>query len=246
MKDGRADITPEGSYRADLERSLDGSDLERRLWTTDERTEQLRRENFKLRNALASLQRRHGLGADRYEFAPMACCGLDSSGTVTDVNLAGAAMLGAPKASIVGRSLASFIQPPDREQVREHIRSCVARRVRTMTEARVLGEWGAETAVQIISAPLLSPEVDGFVLVTVIVDASSWAPLREVVHGLRNDLTTILLTATRALSPPTALEPHEARAAFDKIRLAAETMRQRLGAASIRRGTDVTSDRRDP
>jgi PAS domain S-box-containing protein len=133
------------------------------------RVTELRQMNLELRDALGALQDRYEVGVDRYEFAPVACCGLDAAGTITDINVAGAALLGSTAAEIVGRPLASFAVPDDNGAVRDHVRTCVAKRTRTRTAARLAGERGASTPVQIISGPVEGC-VDALSLVTVIVE----------------------------------------------------------------------------
>jgi PAS domain S-box-containing protein len=136
------------------------------------RVAELRQMNLELRDALGALQDRYDVGVDRYEFAPVACCGLDAAGTITDINVAGAALLGSTVAEIVGRRLASFAVPDDDDAVREHVRTCVAKRARTRTAARLAGERGAPTPVHIISGPV-DGCVDSLSLVTVIVEDAS-------------------------------------------------------------------------
>jgi PAS domain S-box-containing protein len=195
----------------------------------------LRLENLELRDALGALEPRYGVGAARYAFAPVACCGLDASGNIMDMNVAGGALLGSPEAAIVGRPLSSFVLAADQDLVREHVRSCLARDARTVTEVRVLREAGPPAPVQIISTPLLSPGGATVALVTVLVDASASSALRELSHDIRDELTTILLTATRALLSVPPIDATAARDAMQRIRKAAEKMRQRVGVAQATR-----------
>lgn len=131
--------------------------------------------NLELRDALGALQDRYELGVDRYEFAPVACCGLDGAGTITDINVAGASLLGSTVAAIVGRPLASFAAPDDDGAVREHVRACVADGVRTRTERWLVGDGGAPFRVQMISGPARGGDHvhGGSHLVTVIVEDST-------------------------------------------------------------------------
>jgi PAS domain S-box-containing protein len=133
------------------------------------RVAELRQMNLELRDALGELQDRYELGVDRYEFSPVACCGLDAAGVITDVNMAGVSLLGAPAQAIVGRTLASFAAPDGSSDVRDHVRQCVATRARARTAARLVNERGAPIDVHIISGPVQG--CDGNLsLVTVIVE----------------------------------------------------------------------------
>jgi PAS domain S-box-containing protein len=248
MKDVHADIPHDGGGAGfeDLPPLLDGSlgaaAYEGRAEAFAERLARLQLANLELRETLAALESRYAFGADRYEFAPVACCGLDASGTITDINVAGAALLGCPMASIVGRPLASFVVATDQNAVREHVRSCEARGVRTMTEARVVDDWGAETAVHIISAPILSPVLGSLVLATALVDVSTSMVRRDLPHDLRGDLATILFEATRALLPSGPIDPGVARQALQQVRVAAERMRQGIGPAAKESRGDGAGD----
>jgi PAS domain S-box-containing protein len=145
---------------------------ERLLIGLGRRVAELRQMNLELRDALGALQDRYEVGVDRYEFAPVACCGLDRAGIITDINVAGASLLGSTVAAIVGRPLASFATPDDDRAVREHVRACVADRVRTRTRVRVVGDGGSPVPVQMISGPARSA-LGGSHLVTVIVEDSA-------------------------------------------------------------------------
>jgi PAS domain S-box-containing protein len=134
---------------------------------------ELRRVNLALREALSGLEQRYGIGADCYEFAPIACCGIDARGDILDVNIAGAALFGDSKANIVGRPLEDFVVLADRSAVREHLRSCGRMRTRMTAEARLLGEQGAEPVMRIISTPFLPPSATEWIVVTVITELAS-------------------------------------------------------------------------
>ncbi len=139
------------------------------------RVAELRQMNLELRDALGALQDRYEAGADRYEFAPVACCGLDAAGTITDINMAGASLLGSTPSAIVGRPLASFASPDDHDTVREHVRACVTKRVRTRSVARLVARSGCSIAVQIISGPVHGPAGDLSLVTVVVEDAASTA-----------------------------------------------------------------------
>ena len=51
-----------------------------------------------------------------YEQAPLACLTLTPEGHITDINKAGTVLLGCPKNNMIGRSLAEFIAPEERER----------------------------------------------------------------------------------------------------------------------------------
>jgi len=131
---------------------------------------ELRVAHGELRQALAALDRMHGGAADCFEFAPVACCGLDSVGHVLDVNVAGAALFGGSRSTIVGRPFHSFAIAADRRVVGEHLRLCMSGRLRVATDVRVLGEDGVERAVQIVSAPFPYASAGELAVVTCLVD----------------------------------------------------------------------------
>ena len=134
------------------------------------RLTELRVANGELRQALAGLDRRYGGTADCFEFAPVACCGLDSVGNVIDVNVAGAFLFGCSRSAIVGRPLDSFVIPADRGVVGEHLRFCMSARLRATADARVLSGDGVERAVQIVSALFPYPSGGELAVVSCLLD----------------------------------------------------------------------------
>jgi PAS domain S-box-containing protein len=178
MKDARRALAPKGDGLFDycgnqrFEEALAPCASEGLVIGLGLRVAELRQMNLELRDALGALHERYEVGADRYEFAPVACCGLDAAGKITDINVAGAALLGSSPTAIVGRRLADFVAPEDRAAVAEHVRSCGVRGVRTRTAVTVPGTEGAPVVAQIISAPVRRDAGD-LTLVTVIVDGAA-------------------------------------------------------------------------
>jgi PAS domain S-box-containing protein len=124
---------------------------------------------------LESFEGASELGVRHPEVAPVACCGLDAAGTITDINVEGERLLGSPRSALVGRSLAWFFAPADRSALREHVRSCAEREERMSLCAR-LGEPGpgrvAGVETRVVSVPQRSAQSGVLTLVTAIVETT--------------------------------------------------------------------------
>src|SRR5258706_3839229 len=75
---------------------------------------ELEMQNRELREAQVRLEDATLRYSDLYDFAPVGYCTLDPEGHLREINLAGAALLGAPRDELVGKSLASVCPLEDR------------------------------------------------------------------------------------------------------------------------------------
>ncbi|MCE9613447.1 MAG: PAS domain S-box protein [Lentisphaerae bacterium] len=72
---------------------------------------------------------------DLYDFAPTGYFSLDEQGVILDVNLTGAALLGAERTHLVNRRMQLFIAPPDRPAFQAFLSAVFTRRGKLVTEA---------------------------------------------------------------------------------------------------------------
>jgi len=72
---------------------------------------ELEMQNEELRHAQAALAKARDRFIDLYDFAPVGYFTLNDKGVITGANLTGSMMLGADRATLLGRRLASFIEP---------------------------------------------------------------------------------------------------------------------------------------
>lgn len=79
---------------------------------------ELEMQNEELRQAYADLQAVRDKYSDLYDFAPVAYLTLDERGCVREINLAGSALLGVNKTSIIGKLLMIWVARADRDAFR--------------------------------------------------------------------------------------------------------------------------------
>lgn len=118
--------------------------------------------------------------SDLYDFAPVAYCTLDLEGRIRELNLTAAALLGAPRETLVGGpfpSLATFD-----EHFQSHLRRCVAETGRVTSELTIFVEERGTRIVQIISDPIRDPSGATTAYRTILVDISD---LKNLENRLR-------------------------------------------------------------
>jgi len=92
--------------------------------------------------------------AARYDLAPVACVTLDDQGVIVEINLMGASLIGLDRAQIVGKPLLSLVAVPDSDTFWGHLRRCMERQSRVISELTLVTTGGAVLEVQAISVPV--------------------------------------------------------------------------------------------
>ena len=77
---------------------------------------ELERQNEALRNARLSLEEARDRYIDLFEFAPVGYLTLTRQGTIGELNLTGASLLGVERRQVLGRRFAHFVLPEDRDR----------------------------------------------------------------------------------------------------------------------------------
>ncbi len=81
---------------------------------------ELEMQNETLRKAQAALEESRDRYLDLYEFAPIGYLTLDNSGQITEINLTGAALLGADRGQLLQHPFALLVAPEDRDRWYKH------------------------------------------------------------------------------------------------------------------------------
>lgn len=82
---------------------------------------ELEAQNQQLRDAQSQLEDSRARYSDLYDFAPVAYCTFDHNGCITEINLTGAAMLGAHRSRVIGKPFAVYVAESDRATFRTHL-----------------------------------------------------------------------------------------------------------------------------
>lgn len=119
--------------------------------------------------------------ADFYEFAPSAYLVLNGSGTIAEVNRAGAALLGLQPEELLNASLARFVVPEDRETLTRHLADMKDRQPHPGCEITLLRGDGSRFAAQLDGMRLVQDGLPVFLLALsdVTTRKQSEAALRE-------------------------------------------------------------------
>lgn len=103
---------------------------------------ELEMQNEELRRAYTELQNTMDRYSDLYDFAPVAYFTTDPKGMIQEGNLAGAALLGPGKSSLVGKLLVHFVAVPDRDAYRRHRRRVISSMGRHTCELQMIRNDG--------------------------------------------------------------------------------------------------------
>jgi PAS domain S-box-containing protein len=141
------------AYVHDLQ-SPSGEEIQLLVQQCEARRCELEAHNDELRKVQHQLERYRDRYIDLYDFAPLGYVTLDEDGYVQEMNLAGAKMLGADRAAVIGYSLLEYVVEPDRAALLEHVRACVTGKQEATCEIRILTKDGRQTAVHLRSIPV--------------------------------------------------------------------------------------------
>jgi PAS domain S-box-containing protein len=95
---------------------------------------ELEAQNRELVEAQALLEASRASYVELYDFAPVGYVTLDRGGVIRQINLAGAGLLEADRANIIGRPLRLFLPPESRPALDTHLRRCLAEPNRIVTD----------------------------------------------------------------------------------------------------------------
>lgn len=134
----------ESALNGALERSSSSAalDVDRLLHDVRVGQMELEMQNEELRRAYTELQTTMDRYSDLYDFAPVAYFTTDPKGMIQEANLAGAALLGPGKTSLVGKLLIHFVAPPDRDSYRRHYRRVTTSMGRHICELQMIRNDG--------------------------------------------------------------------------------------------------------
>lgn len=143
---------------------------------------ELEMQNRELRESHERLQDALARYADLYDFAPLGYCTLDPGGYILEINLTGAALLGAPRQQLIGKTFSAIAPLKDRQTFTGHMKRCVADKTRVTTELTLRLAKRGERVVQLVSEPVESERELTTAYRTMIIDISE---LKELEGKLR-------------------------------------------------------------
>ena len=154
-------------------------DRERLIHDLEVHQIELEMQNRELRDAQARLAETSDKYRELYDFAPVGYCTLDPEGRIADINLTGAALLGAQRDELSGRSFAGFLPRESRPVFSAHIARCREQRARVTSELLLArGRPGLRIA-QIVSEPMWDADGHAIGFRTSLVDISTLKELEQ-------------------------------------------------------------------
>ena len=86
--------------------------------------EELSAQNHQLVEAQSALEESRDRYVDLYDFAPIGYMTISPSGTIRELNLTAAAVLGREREKVVGLPFSTFVLRADKPRFSEHLRQC--------------------------------------------------------------------------------------------------------------------------
>ncbi len=196
---------------------------------------ELEMQNRQLREAQEQLEASRDRYADLYDFAPLGYVSLDAGGSIREINLTAAAMLGTERAGLIGKTLVRWVAELDREVLRDHLRRCGSGEEEVNSAVSLVASGGRAVRVHLLSIPARRPEGSATLYRTAITDITErikaedeqrklQAQLQQaqkleslgvlaggIAHDFNNLLTAILTNAElvlRGLSPSSPTRPN--------------------------------------
>jgi PAS domain S-box-containing protein len=162
---------------------------------------ELEMQNRELRESQYLLEESRGRYADLYDFAPVGYCTFQSDGRIQQINLTGAALLGAPREILIGRHFSSIVVLEEPQAFRAHLRECATRKAAVTTELAFSTRHGGRVVVQLVTFPAGDGQQTDGGFRTALVDISR---LKELETRLRF-LAAAGETLASSLDYPTTL-----------------------------------------
>ena len=132
---------------------------------------ELESQNEDLRNTQLDLAAARDRFIDLYDFAPVGYLTLDRGGRITELNLTGAALLGAPRKSLIGRHFSGFVTAADLRRWRRHLLIALQHDEGRRLELALKSRSGPPMFAQ-LDCLRVAQAVDGAVLRVTLTDVS--------------------------------------------------------------------------
>lgn len=107
-----------------------------------------------MQETLGELEESCNRYADLYDFAPAGYVTFDEKGCISEINLAGATLLGTERPRIIGMPMIFFIDKSSYKLFLNHLRTCRMTGKKVVTELDIVPQNAETIHVQIISIPL--------------------------------------------------------------------------------------------
>lgn len=145
---------------------------------------ELELQNRNLRDSQIALEDSRNRYQELYDFAPIPFCTLNLHGSILEVNLACAAMLGRQRETIPGLPLLALLKMPDPRPFWHHLRLCREGRKQAVTELSFSCQNGPEHTVLATSVPVFDQAGNPAAFRTTFTDITERVRAAEEREGL--------------------------------------------------------------
>ena len=166
-------------------------EVHRLVYEIELRESQLEQQNEELRKIQQHLEAYKDRYVDLYDFAPLGYGTLDGDGYLQEINLAGAKMLGAERATLTGYAFGQCVAKDDQKAFLDHLRECVRERREVTSELRLVAAGGQSITVQLRSIPIEGPQ-DDTLCKTAITDITERKNMEEALRQSSTFLQTVI------------------------------------------------------
>lgn len=161
-----------------------------------------------MQEALGELEESRNRYADLYDFAPAGYVTFDERGCISEINLAGAALLGMERPQLLGMPMSVFLDKGSYKLFFNHLRECKLTGKKVITELGFIPRNATAIHAQIISMPLPGAGGYGSQYRSIITDLTERKLMEKemsrmerlnligemaagIAHEIRNPLTTV-------------------------------------------------------
>jgi PAS domain S-box-containing protein len=176
---------------------------------------ELQAQNQALRETQRRLEEERARYVDLYDFAPVAYCTFDVQGSIVELNLTAAALLGGERERLLGQPFVLFVAAADKQRFLGYLTGCFTRSNKPTLELTLAPRTREPLVVQIVSSLCTRGSGNRVGCRAVLTDLSEQQQTEEslrfsvrmredflaiVSHDLRSPLNSILLPPSGILS----------------------------------------------
>jgi PAS domain S-box-containing protein len=112
---------------------------------------ELEMQNRELQETQQELEASRDRYADLYDFAPIGYATFDKNGSIQEINLTGATLLGRERSRLIGLPFSKFLVKSDMKSFRDHLLQCKKNSQEVATELGMVVKGGGTLQVQLLS-----------------------------------------------------------------------------------------------
>ena len=150
-----------------------------------------------MRDIVAELEESRDRYADLYDFSPAGYLTLDETGCITEINLAGAELLGRERSQLLGVPMTVFVDKDDLKLFFDHLRICKLSGLKAIVELKLSSKNAKVRYAQFITMPVPGVVGGGPQYRTVIADITELKSAEAEIAGLQATEKALLASEER-------------------------------------------------